>query len=386
MKIAIMGAGLQAQAMAFDIAKNPQLERLIICDIDLSQAQKLARRLKSRKVEAQHANAARSQDVKRITKNVDCVIGATTYTHNVGLTEACIAAGTHFCDLGGNVDVVKAQKRLSSQAKSAGCTIVPDCGLAPGMANILAYHWSQAFDEVQHLNIRVGGLPAVPKTTLGYQLVFSVEGLINEYIEDCVIIQDGKRARVPGMTGLEKLSFGSEFGELEAFYTSGGTSTLPQTLAKKVRHLDYKTIRYAGHAQYIKFLLDLGLFSSQSVNFGKTSVVPRQLTAKLLTDFLPDAGPDIVLVRIDIEGRLGGQNQSRRYDAIVRYDPHTRLSAMQQSTGFSAAIVAQMLASGSVSKLGTVPQELAIHGETFLRELQRRGIVFKEQDEIKTVT
>src|SRR5690606_38880784 len=172
------------------------------------------------------------------------------------------------------------QLKLDAEAKAAGVNIIPDCGLAPGMVSVLAAHGAAEFDLVEKINIRVGGLPQEPKTPLKYQLVFSVEGLINEYIESARVIRDGKIAEVESMTELESLEF-EGFPPLEAFQTSGGTSTLPDTFLGKVRDLDYKTIRYAGHCDKFKTMIDHGLCSSDEVVVDFQNVTPRKVFAKL---------------------------------------------------------------------------------------------------------
>ncbi|OGC92729.1 MAG: hypothetical protein A2142_04355, partial [candidate division Zixibacteria bacterium RBG_16_48_11] len=315
--------------------------------------------------------------VLRTIQNSDCVIGSTTYSHNLLLTRACIQARTNFCDLGGNIYVVEKQRSLDEQAKKAGITVVPDCGLAPGMVNVLAYHWVKEFQSVEHLKIRVGGLPRKPQNRLNYQLVFSVEGLINEYLEDAVILRDGKKQMVPCLTGEETLSFARPFQKLEAFCTSGGSSTLPETLSGKVRNLDYKTIRYPGHSQLIRLLMDLSLFSSKPVRLGKQKVIPRQLTARLLTEYLPSNQPDVVLIRIQIEGKKKGRKTKTVYDCIDYYDRKSKLTAMQRTTGFPVAIIAQMLAEGKIREKGVMPQEIVVPGDQFVGELSKRGIKFR---------
>ncbi len=395
MRIVLVGAGLQAQAIASDIISNAPatgLGKLIIADFDKTLADALkARLLKTygRKVDtlidSVAADATKKTTIAKIAKGADCIIGCTSYKHNVGLSEVAIKVGASFCDLGGNVDVVKGQHKLSAQAKKAGSTIIPDCGVAPGMMTILAYYWAHTMDSVDNLNIRVGGLPVEPKTTLEYQRVFNIEGLFNEYVEDCEIIENGKRKTVRGMGEIESLSFGQAgrkkgaLKNLEAFYTSGGTSTLPKTLHGKVKNLDYKTIRYPGHGKYMRLMMDMGFFSSEKISIGRAQVSPRQICAKLFTDYLPDSGDDLMVLRVDIEGKRDGKKVRERYDCVDYNDHKAGLSSMQRCTGFPVAIVAQMLAMGSVGKKGTVPQELAIDGKSFLVELKKRGIVFKKK-------
>ena len=163
------------------------------------------------------------------------------------LARAAIEARTNFCDLGGNNSVVDSELALDAQARAAGINIIPDCGLAPGMVSVLAAHGAARFRRLDELHIRVGGLPQKPRPPLDYQIVFSVEGLINEYVERARVIRDGEIIEVESMTEVESLQFPAPFGQMEAFQTSGGTSTLPETFLGRIRELDYKTIRYTGN-------------------------------------------------------------------------------------------------------------------------------------------
>ena len=296
------------------------------------------------------------------------------YWYNVPLSRAAIAAGSNFCDLGGNNTIVDQQLGLDAEARDAGISIIPDCGLAPGMVSILAMHGAAQFDEVEEIHIRVGGLPQKPEPPLDYQLVFSVEGLINEYIEPARVIRDGKIVEVESMTEIEEIAF-EGFPPLEAFQTSGGTSTLPETFRGTIRELDYKTIRYAGHCAKFKAMIDLGLCSSEEVATSDGSFVPRKAFGKLLELNLPADGPDYVLVRVDVVGDGG---KRFRMDIVDRQDEVNGVSAMMRTTAFPASIIAQMMAKGEVLARGATPQEKAVDPKKFLAELQRRGIVVEE--------
>jgi len=261
--------------------------------------------------------------------------------------------------------------------------VVPDTGLAPGLAGILGWHLAGALDHCESIRLRVGGLPRHPRPPLNYQLVFSVHGLINEYIEDCLVVREGEIRTVPGLSELETLTFPAPFGELEAFQTSGGTSTLPHSLQGRVRNLDYKTIRYRGHCEQIRLLRDLGLTGSDPVEIDGAWVAPRNLLARRLESVLPREGDDVVLLLAEAEGyaRAPGAAadqppQARRLSIriIDRNDPDTGLSAMTRMTGFPAAIIARMLASGEVKAPGAVPQETIIPADRLLAELARRNV------------
>ncbi|MBK8303027.1 MAG: hypothetical protein IPK98_06380 [Chloracidobacterium sp.] len=244
------------------------------------------------------------------------------------------------------------------------------------MVSVLAMHGAAKFDTVDEIHIRVGGLPQHPLPPLNYQLVFSVEGLINEYIETARVIRNGNLTTVESMTEIESLSFDG-FPPLEAFQTSGGTSTLPDTFLGKISELDYKTIRYAGHCDKFKTMIDLGLCSSEEMLVDFQKVTPRKVFGDLLQRHLPADGPDYVLVRLDFVGRKGGEIKRLRYDIVDKQDEATSMSAMMRTTAFPASIIAQMMASGDVLERGATPQEKAIDPDKFVAELERRNIQIK---------
>ncbi|MCU0237911.1 MAG: hypothetical protein MUC29_00585 [Pyrinomonadaceae bacterium] len=208
---------------------------------------------------------------------------------------------------------------------------------------------------------------------LEYQIAFSVEGLINEYIEVARVIRNGEIAEVESMTELESLEF-EGFPPLEAFQTSGGTSTLPDTFLGKIKNLDYKTIRYKGHCEKFKTMIDLGLCSSEEVMIDYVKISPRKVLANLLTTYLPTDEPDYVLVRVDFVGKINGETKKLRFDIVDKQDETTGLSAMMRTTAFPASIIAQMMAKGDVFMRGATPQEKAIDSDKFVAELARRNI------------
>jgi lysine 6-dehydrogenase len=374
MKILVLGAGRMGHGAVYDLVHNsPGVESVTVADFDLKKAGRLAKSVGTGRVVSHHVDVANYADVVDLMKNHDSTISCVNYWYNVELSKAAIETGTNFCDLGGNNYIVDEQLALNDAAKEAGVNIIPDCGLAPGMVSILAMHGTKNFDETEEIHIRVGGLPQQPKTLLQYQLVFSVEGLINEYIEVARVIRDGQIAQVESMTEIESLSFDG-FPSLEAFQTSGGTSTLPETFLGQVKELDYKTIRYAGHCEKFKTMIDLGLCSSEEIMVDYVKISPRKILANLLTTYLPADEPDYVLVRLDFVGKKDGQTKKLRFDIVDRQDEATGLSAMMRTTAFPASIIAQMMARGDVLMRGATPQEKAIDSEKFVAELARRNI------------
>jgi lysine 6-dehydrogenase len=298
MKILVLGAGRMGLGAVFDLIYNsPEVESVTVADYDLAKAEKIAAQINSPKLSVQQLDVSNISDVAGLMRGHDSAISCVNYWYNLELSKAAIETRTNFCDLGGNNYIVDQQLALDAEAKSAGINIIPDCGLAPGMVSILAMHGANRFDEIEEINIRVGGLPQNPRPPLDYQLVFSVEGLINEYIETARVIRGGEIKEIESMTELENLKF-ENFPALEAFQTSGGTSTLPDTFLGKIKELDYKTIRYAGHCEKFKTMIDLGLCSSEEIVADFVKIKPRKVLGELLQKNLPADEPDFVLVRL----------------------------------------------------------------------------------------
>lgn len=374
MKILVLGAGRMGRGAVYDLAHNsPDVSAVTIADFDVEKAEDLARFVGSARVSPRQIDVVDYSAIVDLMRGHDAAISCVNYWHNVALSEAAIETGCNFCDLGGNNAIVAEQLALNGEARRAGINIVPDCGLAPGMVSILAMHGARKFDEVEEIHIRVGGLPQTPSPPLNYQLVFSVEGLINEYVEKARVIRGGEIAEVESMTELEQLSFDG-FPALEAFQTSGGTSTLPDTFAGKIKELDYKTIRYAGHCEKFKAMIDLGLCSSEEFAVGQTKIAPRRFFGELLTRNLPADESDYVLVRVEFVGQTSGETKSLRYDIVDKFNEKTSLSAMMRTTAFPASIIAQMAVRGDVQMRGATPQEKAINADQFVAELARRNI------------
>ncbi|MFN2500677.1 MAG: saccharopine dehydrogenase family protein [Pyrinomonadaceae bacterium] len=374
MKVLVLGAGRMGHGAVFDLINNsPDVERVTVVDFEGSKAEAVAAAVDPDRVEPHQLDVSDQTKVREQMRGHDAVISCVNYWYNAPLSRAAIETKTNFCDLGGNNYVVDEQLALDAEAKAAGINIIPDCGLAPGMVSILAMHGSSQFDVVREIHIRVGGLPQDPKPPLNYQLVFSVEGLINEYVEVARVIRGGHIAEVPSMTEVEPLEFDG-FPPLEAFQTSGGTSTLPDTFLGRVDELDYKTIRYAGHCDKFKTMIDVGLCSSEQIIADSQRVRPRKVLGELLQRHLPADEPDYVLVRLGFVGTRGSRTERLRYDIVDKHDEATGVSAMMRTTAFPASIIAQMMARGDVLTRGATPQEKAIEPNGFVKELANRNI------------
>lgn len=377
MRILLLGAGMMGRAIAYDLSKRKELKEIILADRDPKRAKKITDWLRDRRVVPRRLDVSARRAVREAMEGCDVAISAVPYFFNLSLAEAAVESGVHFCDLGGNTRIVAAELALSEKAKKANVTLIPDCGLAPGLVNILAAAAIEGIKEVDSVEIRVGGLPQRPHPPLDYQIVFSTHGLLNEYLEEATVIHDGRITAVPSLTSWEEITFPPPYEDLEAFYTSGGSSTLPQTLLGRVKELDYKTIRYQGHLEKVKAMVELGFFDEEPRLIDGTKVVPRELTVHLLTEHLAFDEPDVVLLRVTARGRQEGRTQEVRYQMIDHYDEKTGLSAMMRTTGFPIAQIAFMLATGRIAARGALPQESCVPTEEFLYDLRERGLTIE---------
>jgi len=304
---------------------------------------------------------------------------------NLGLAKAAIEARCHFADLGGNNTVVRQELALASQAEKRDVAIAPDCGLSPGMASILGGELVRRLGgRADALKLYVGGLPEKPMPPFHYQLVFSVEGLINEYVEPARILRKGKLVTVEPLTEPEEFHMPG-FAPLIAFQTSGGTSTLPETFEGRVGECFEKTLRYPGHYDLLCELKALGLFSSDKMRVDGIEITPRAVMSKIFEGKFAGKGPDVCIMRLEaheslrspgVRGLLGGRLKGRvaSFTLVDHYDAKTDMSAMMRTTAFPASIVVQMLASGAITKRGGVLQERDVPAELFLNEMSKRGI------------
>ena len=373
-----MGAGRMSYGIVHDFLNFAQAERVIITDHSGAALDDMKNHFNDGRVEVHQVSADDKNKLLPLMAGCNGVISAVPYDYNYDLTAWAIASGCHFVDLGGNNTVVDRQFTLHDKAKKADVGIIPDCGLAPGMVSTASAYVISAFDEVDTLEIRVGGLPLVPRTPLNYMLVFSVHGLINEYIEEAVILKDGKIKLVPSMTDVEELMFPEPFGKLEAFYTSGGTSTLPKTYQDKIKNLNYKTIRYPGHCAIFKAMMDLGFTSEEKLDLNGVSRTRREVFEAMLVDPLNYQGEDVVLIQIRAQGKKAGKNIVKKYQAIEYGDKKSGLSAMMRTTAFPAALTLEMLADGRIRDHGVLRQELSVPPGLFMAELEKRNFILRE--------
>jgi lysine 6-dehydrogenase len=384
MKAVVFGSGFQGVACAWDLVRSPEVESVLLVDQNQDALEKAQRKINSPKIRIQQADITNETQAVELMKQGDVTVSAVPYFFNEKLTKAAIKAGSHFVDMGGNTDLVFKQMEYSEDAQGANVTIVPDMGLAPGYANLLAAELIEKFNTVDSVEVRVGGLPQNPPPPLDYQLFFSVEGLINEYIGACTVLKDGQRAKIKSLTELESLTFPEPVGACEAFHTLGGSSTLPWTYEGRVRNFNYKTVRYPGHCEKLVLLEDLGFFDTEPVRTrdGQT-VEPRQVTGALFTKKLSHDEPrDYVVIRVTVKGSQNGQQVEESFECLDKYDEATQMTAMMRTTAFPVSIVAQLLGTGKITESGVFPPERVIPLGVVREEMAKRGIETKHSTKV----
>ncbi|HTN44433.1 MAG TPA: saccharopine dehydrogenase C-terminal domain-containing protein [Nitrospiria bacterium] len=383
----ILGAGRQGTACAYDLALFGEAERIVLADANPDFSQKSAERLRrllpssnTTRIEAVEISVQNHSDLMKVLRDASAVMSAVPYYYNPRIARAAIDAAVPMCDLGGDIEAVLEVQRLSGAAKAAGIAIVPDCGLAPGMNNILAVYGMERLDETVSVQIRCGGLPQIPRPPLAYRVVFNLDGMLNNYFGKAYVLRNAKVTEIETFSGLEKIRFPKPLGACEAFVTAGATSSCPWTFEGRLQSYDYKTVRYAGHYEKIKLLRDLGLLDLRPVSVKGTSVAPRDLFVKVVGDRIAfPEDRDLVVLRVICRGRKNRRPAEVVLDMLEYHDPATGFSAMERTTGFSTGIVAAMLARGEIREKGVVPLETAIPAGPFVKELGRRGMAVREK-------
>lgn len=382
----VLGAGRQGTACAYDMARYGEAEELILADGNPAFAQKSAERLKSLlkgrptpRINAIAIDVQKNDLLVKALTGIDAFLSAVPYYLNPRVAQAAIRAGASMCDLGGDIGIVQEELALHAEAESAGITIIPDCGLAPGMNNLLAVHAMEQMDRCQEVQIRCGGLPQVPRPPLGYRLVFNLEGLLNNYFGKAYVLRNSKVTEIESFTDLETIEFPPPLGRCEAFVTAGATSTCPWSFEGRVETYEYKTVRYAGHYEKFRLLRDLGLLDTTPLSVGGVTTTPRAVFSKIVGPRIAfPQDKDLVVLRVVCRGILNRRPIKITLDLLEFHDGQTGFSAMERMTGYAASIIAILMAKKEITARGVIPLEKAVSGKRFMAELDRRGIKVQE--------
>nr|WP_298168777.1 saccharopine dehydrogenase C-terminal domain-containing protein [uncultured Pseudomonas sp.] len=338
MNVLLLGAG----HIGFTIAQllhNSGDYRVVVADRDAASLSAIA----ALGIATRELDSADGVALEAAMADQDAVLNALPYHMAIGVAKAAKNSHTHYFDL---TEDVHATKTIMELAKDAQVAFMPQCGLAPGFIGIAAHSLASRFDKVREVKMRVGALPEFPTNSLKYNLTWSVDGLVNEYCHPCEAIRNGRLQLVQPLEGLEHFSLDGV--EYEAFNTSGGLGTLCETLKDQVETLDYKTVRYPGHRDLMKFLLeDLRLSDNQDK------------LKDILRGAVPSTMQDVVLVFVTVsglkDGKLVQQVFSRKIFADVRNGRVT--SAIQITTAAGICAALDLFRAKQLPQSGFISQE-----------------------------
>lgn len=379
MKIGVLGAGLMGKEAARDLVYSKDVSEIGLADVNFIQAEEVCHALNSSKLKAYKVDATDRDQLRDFMEKFDVIINALFYSFNKVVAELAVELGVHSVDLGGHIgNITDEVLKLNKKAIEREVTIIPDLGVAPGMINILSGYGRSKLDTLKSIHLYVGGIPLHPEPPLEYNHVFSMEGVFDHYTDKSVVIRNGKLTEIDSLSEVERIYF-ERFGPLEAFHTSGGTSTLIQSYPD-IETLEYKTIRYPGHAEKFKLLVDLNLTRRDYyVEVDGNKINPREVFLKVLNPIvdLKDK-QDVVLLRVIVSGHKDNELKTYTYEMIVYKDIVKNITAMARVTANTISIVAQMIGNGTITKRGVHPPEMIVPGDIYIEELKKRDIIITE--------
>ena len=387
MRIAVLGAGLMGPTIAMDCIESDEIEDVLLIDIDRRRLDKVAENLGNPwKLKTLAQDIRDRQKLVKSLGDYDVACIALLRWLNVEVIWGAIEATVDIVDLSGPAR--KEGKEINEAAEKAGVTIIPGCGLEPGLTDMLAAYGMDMLDSVEAIDIWCGGIPKKPKPPIDYKIVFGgpylplQPGMVK-------IIEDGKVREVKRYTLGEPVCFEGIDQTLECFY-----DRFPETLYevekfKSVRRCTNKTVRYLGYCEKVRFLDECGLLNREAIEFKGHKVVPFEVFSKIIYPRvrLEEGEKDITVLRVVVEGVKDSCETCYTYEMVDFYDDHRGVTSMARTTGYTAAIVARMLGRSDISKKGLVPPVKVIRGSLFrklLEELSGRDIQVTETRETKS--
>ena len=373
MQIVVLGAGRVGSAIAIDLAKDEAFE-VRVADRD---ADRLAHLIEHHGIHGERVDFSLPSTVARAIDGADLVVSAVPGFLGFRTLRAIIEARIDAVDI---AFFPEDPFELDRLAKENGVRAIVDCGVAPGMSNLLAGYVDGLLDKAESVAVYVGGLPKERIPPYEYRAVFSPIDVIEEYTRPARLIMDGKVVIQPALSDLELLDF-EEIGSLEAFVTDG-LRTLVETIGAP--DMVEKTLRYPGHAEKMLLLRDTGFLANEPIEIDGHEIRPIDMATALLFPMweLKEGEEDLTVMRVDVSGVLEGQRTRYTYDLLDRYDPVTRTTSMARTTGYTATMAARLLAGGLWEQPGIIPPELIGRNPECVRfmlaGLRKRGIDYRE--------
>ncbi len=373
MKVLVLGSGLVGRPMAIDLAKDKTFQ-VTVADLNKKNLDRIPFEFPIRKIEA---NLSNKEQLQNLLSDCDIVLNAVPGFMGFSTMKEIITAGKNVVDI---AFFPENCFDLDELAKQHNVTAVVDCGVAPGMSNLLAGYVDHLLDKTESILIYVGGLPTVREGVFEYKAPFSPIDVIEEYTRPARYVENGKLVVRPALSDPELLSF-PEVGRLEAF-NSDGLRTLADTL--HAPNMKEKTLRYPGHIEKIMVLRESGFFSEKEIEVRGMKIRPVDVATKLLFPMweLKDGDEEFTIMKIIIEGTKDNKKLRYTYDLFDRHDNVANVHSMARVTGYTATTVLRLLSNGLFDRKGICPPEYIGQKsecvEFVLNGLKERGVVYRE--------
>lgn len=381
MKVLVLGMGLMGPTIAKDCAEAPDVSKVTGCDVDAEKLRDAFTYVGNTKFDTAELSVTDHQRLVEKMKDYDVVINGTAAKFSMNVLKAAMEAGTSLVDLAGGG--YPHEGSIYEEVVESGITVIPGCGVDPGLIDMLSGHAFTFMDEVDEVTFACGGLPKTPEPPLDYKIVFGGSRMPIRPGKVPMIV-DGKQVDLDRYTEVESI-FVEGLEPMEAFVDGYYSSLLKLCLERGVRNFRGKTIRYDGYVNKIMFLKDLGLLSEEPVDYEGASVVPRELFHKViypLVKFDTAAGDrDLTVLLVRAEGSKNGDEVSVSYDMVDFYDEEKAITSMAKTTGYTAAIVARMVGRGEIKTPGIQWPVRIIRGDLLLdllSGLRSRGVEITE--------
>ncbi|MHA1581700.1 MAG: saccharopine dehydrogenase family protein [Candidatus Baldrarchaeia archaeon] len=384
MKIMVLGAGMMGSAAVKDLVKSNIVSEVVLASKFKKEIDNVASKIGSEKLSTTIIDAMDPAALSRLLRreDVDVVINALPHEISLHVLRTEVNEEVNVVDLTFEDEYMS----LHQIAQEKDVIVVPGCGVAPGLSNMLVGYVAGKLEKARIVKIMVGGLPQKPKPPLEYRIVFNLESVWQEYTEKVRIVRNGKVVEVEALSGLEEIYI-PKIGELECFYTDGLASLIftynEIEPLKNVEEMCEKTIRYPGHVQKIKTLIECGLLDTEPIEIKSVKISPREFLTNLLTPKLQlREEKDFTIMKIKVVGEARGENVEYIYDLIDYYDEKEKVTSMARTTAYTASIMAQLIGQSKIKEKGIIPPEkIGLKQKIFqiiLDELAKRNIKIEE--------
>lgn len=382
-RFVVLGAGKMGVVLAKDLIESDSKNFITLVDINLENLRRAEKFIASNRLDVVQKDIENQRQREEIFDGQDAAAAALLHKHSMLALETAVRKGVHFVDLVGEKPLERFH--FDKEAKKKKITVISGQGLSPGLTNICVGRAVHLLDETDRALIYVGGNPVHARPPLKYRIVYAVESVLDFYEREVLVLKKGKIKKIQPLSGVEDIHFPPFFPEMECFYTDGLNSLLYTMKGKVKDELAEKTIRHKGHASEIKTLKDCGFFSRRPYRVNGKEITPRKFLEVILDSKMKlREEKDMTLLRVLVSGRKSGKRKTHVFEMVDYYDSKKGYTSMAKTTSLPASIAARMIASGKITKRGSLFPEEVFHSELFdpfIKELKKRGVIITHKVE-----